>query len=86
MTDSELIVLLEDRHTAKLYWEAPYDALLKGGQKSFATVEHSATVHDCINIQRLSNTLKGAPDNISDKDTLMDFIIVNYAYNRHNNV
>lgn len=67
--------LLENRHTATLWWCEPWPARSKDGNELVANMTVSATVHDCCNLQRMIPEYYEAPDFIC----LYDFIITHFA-------
>jgi hypothetical protein len=75
MTPEEM---LERRHDVKLKWVEPWPAVGPEGNELDAFVEHHATVHDCINIQRRAHQFAGG--NMGDDlDRLVEFIAVHWA-------
>lgn len=77
LTDG-FVRLLELRHEAKLSWVEPWPAKSPDGSNIDAHVEMAATVHDCINLQRVR--WDGIRDHfLKDKELLIDFMAVNWA-------
>jgi len=70
--------LLEARHTARLQWKEPWPALAAEGSRVDAHVTLSATVHDCVNMQRHKGM---AIERVRAKDAelLESFMAVNWA-------
>ena len=71
--------MLEQRHTLKLCWVEPWPACGPEGNDLDACVEHRATVHDCINLSRLSAKGAGRPTAGDDANHLLDFIAIHWA-------
>lgn len=71
--------MLETRHETKLAWDDPWEACGPEGNELTAHVEHRATVHDCINIERRHAKLRGQPTSGNDAGFLSDFMAVNRA-------
>lgn len=71
--------LLESRHLRRLTWAEPWPACGPEGNELSAHVVHSATVHDCINMQRLVAQRAGRPTMGEDDKHLLDFIAVHWA-------
>lgn len=72
--------LLNNRHKWYLKWDEPYPAISKDGNSVDAHVTLCASIHDCINMSRLSAQSHITYANeISDKDLLIHFISINWA-------
>lgn len=71
--------LVEQRHTVKLRWSEPWAACDSSGNKISADVEHQATVHHCINMQRLVAFNAGRQIRGNDEELLGDFMAVHWA-------
>ena len=76
MTTKEM---LERRHELKLGWIEPWPACGPEGNDLSSHVEMRATVHDCVNMNRLSYRQKGFSTTGNDEQHLLDFIAVNWA-------
>lgn len=72
--------LLERRHEVVLQWYEPYPACGPEGNDLDAHVTLRASVHDCINMQRLVARSLGRPTMGDDENHLLDFIAVNWAH------
>lgn len=71
--------MLEKRHLLQLKWYTRYPACGPEGNYLDAHVDTQATIHDCINMSRLSAKNSGFPTIGNDADFLLDFIDVNCA-------
>ena len=71
--------LLGERHTAMLMWYEPWPARGPEGNRLDAHIQLSATVHDCINLQREYDIMSGRPTGGDDARRLQDFISVHWA-------
>lgn len=71
--------LLENRHTTYLKWAEPWPACGPEGNELDAHVEMRATVHDCINLMRISYKEKDLPIMGNDGDLLYGFMTVHWA-------
>lgn len=71
--------LLEHRHTQLLCWGEPWPSCGPEGNHLDSFVEMRATVHDCINMERLTAKKLGRSTMGNDKDFLLDFIAVHWA-------
>lgn len=71
--------MLENRHTTYLKWMEPWQACGPEGNDLDAHVELRATVHDCINMERLTCRAAGTPTVGNDRDRLLDFIAIHWA-------
>lgn len=78
-SDRRLIRLLESRHETWLEWYEPWPALGPQDNKIDAHITLSATVHDCINLQRVKWHDHGSEHISRNKDLLAEFIAVNWA-------
>jgi hypothetical protein len=76
MTPTEL---LEKRHEVKLEWAEPWPACGPDGKDVDAHITISATVHDCVNLQRVAARAKGQPTVGNDEQFLLDFMAVHWA-------
>lgn len=72
--------LLEKRHTEILAWSEPHPACGPEGNDLDAHVELQATVHDCVNMQRLKARAAGGGTMGNDADFLSDFIVTHWAF------
>ena len=77
--DQRLVRLLEARHEARLEWHEPWPALGPQDNKIDAHITLSATVHDCVNLQRVKWHDHGTEHMLRDKDLLAEFIAINWA-------
>ena len=75
MTTEEL---LEQRHNVKLQWVEPWQACGPQGNPLNAHIELSATVHDCINMQRAADKFIHARPG-DDARRLEEFMMVHKA-------
>ena len=76
MTTEEM---LETRHATLLKWGEPWPACGPEGNELDAYVELRATVHDCINLQRLLARNAGRPTMGDDENHLLDFMAIHWA-------
>lgn len=72
MTTEEM---LEKREEIKLAWGEPWQARGPGGEEAHADITLTATVKDCINIQRALHY----PSVPTDECLLLDFIAIHWA-------
>ena len=72
--------LLESRHTTKLQWVEPRQACGQEGNDLDAHITLSATIHDCINMQRVKAKAAGSTLIGKDANHLLDFMSDNWAY------
>lgn len=77
--DSEVLTILENRHKWKLKWLEPWPACGPEGNPLDAHVEMSATIHDCINLQRQNHSCRDLPTSGNDAELLMEFWSVHHA-------
>lgn len=75
----DIEALLNRRMEARLAWVEPWPAVAPQGGPIDAHVEMRATVHDCVNLQRVAWEAKGIPHQCRDKDLLLDFIAIHWA-------
>ncbi len=75
----DIEALLNRRMEARLAWVEPWPAVAPQGGEIDAHVEMRATVHDCVNLQRVAWEAKGIPHQFRDKDLLLDFIAIHWA-------
>lgn len=71
--------LLENRHQARLEWVEPWPAVGPQGNTLTAHVTLSATVHDCVNLQRSAAKSTGHPTLGNDARFLEEFMAVHWA-------
>lgn len=71
--------LLESRHDTYLQWHEPWPACGPEGNHLDAHVIIQATIHDCLNMQRLAEKAAGRPTTGSDEVRLADFMAVHWA-------
>jgi hypothetical protein len=74
-----LFALLESRHETMLQWCEPRPACGPEGNDLDAHIILRATVHDCINLQRLSAKAAGRPTMGDDGNHLFDFMAIHWA-------
>lgn len=74
--------LLENKHNIYLYWDEPRPSCNPEGYDLTACITLKATVHDCINMQRLMAKNQGRPANGSDGNLLKEFMLINYVYEK----
>lgn len=79
ISDNEVNALLEARHTKFLQWCEPWPACGPEGNQLDAHIILRATIHDCINMQRLVARSCGRSTMGNDGPHLLDFIAVNWA-------
>jgi len=77
--DMDVLQMIETRHETMLEWHEPWEACGPEGNELTAYVTYRATVHDCINIERLHAKLRGHPSSGQDANFLLDFMAVNWA-------
>ena len=81
--DSTVIAerLLLKRHDIRLCWYEPHAGVGPGGNHLDAHVKLSASVHDCVNMQRLNYMRHDHPISGEgiDAQLLLDFIAVHWA-------
>ena len=77
--DDKLNALLEARHTKFLQWGEPWQACGPEGNDLDAHIILRATIHDCINMQRLIAKAGGHSTMGEDGERLLDFIAVHWA-------
>jgi hypothetical protein len=71
--------LLENRHTTFLEWREPWPACGPQGNDLDAHVSVRANVHDCINLQRVSDRSRGDDTIGNDERRLADFITTHWC-------
>jgi hypothetical protein len=71
--------LLEDRHRYWLEWSEPWPALGPQDNKIDAHITLSATVNDCVNLQRVKWHDHGSEHLGRDSDLLDEFIAINWT-------
>lgn len=71
--------MLESRHETWLQWCEPWPACGPQGNELDAHVTMSATVHDCVNLQRKVAKLANRPTMGDDRNHLLDFIAIHWA-------
>lgn len=71
--------MLEQRHETRLCWLEPWPAVGPDGNDITAHVEHRATVHDCINMNRRVAKASGRLTMGDDINHLRDFMAVHWA-------
>lgn len=71
--------LLERRHVAQLEWQEPRPACGPEGNPLDAHLTLRASVHDCINLQRLAALKAGRPTLGDDANHLLDFVASHWA-------
>ena len=71
--------MLENRHTWRCEWCEPWPATGPEGNDVSAHITLSATIHDCINLERSVSKAAGRPTEGKDGDRLLDFIAVHWA-------
>ena len=71
--------LLRSRHTTRLKWCEPWDSIDESGNKINADITLSATVDNCINIQRFNWCREGLDYRAMDEALLCEFIEINFA-------
>ena len=74
--------MLESRHETRLYWDEPWEACGPQGNELTAHVTISATVHDCVNLQRAFAKSRGKSVLGNDREFLLDFMTAHYAYTK----
>lgn len=72
--------LLEKRHETKLAWNEPWEARGPEGNELSVHVTIQATVHDCINLQRMTAKAEGRPTMGGDGEFLIDFMTTHGAW------
>jgi hypothetical protein len=77
--DQRLIRLLESRHEARLQWCEPWPARGPEDNALDAHIQLSASVHDCINMQRIVWSRRGEDHLCRDADLLADFIAIHWC-------
>lgn len=70
---------LEHRHDTLVIWEDPWPACGPEGNHLPAHVEHRATVHDVINMEREVYRHNGRDTDLEDRFYLEDFMTVHWA-------
>jgi len=75
---------LENRHKVFVIYDTPWPYLTADGKEEHAHMEYRTTVHEAIGIQRYINTdvymkQNREPIGMSDKELLMDYVVVNWA-------
>lgn len=71
--------MLELRHETYLMWPEPWPACGPEGNELLAHVRLSASVHDCVNMQRRAAKAAGRQTMGEDEQHLLDFIAVHWA-------
>jgi len=71
--------LLESRHEKSLTWVEPWPACGPEGNALDAYITLKATVHDCINLQRMAAKEAGRPTMGGDAEHLIDFMATHWA-------
>ena len=71
--------LLESRHGKSLTWVEPWPACGPEGNELDAHVALKATVHDCINLQRMAAKEAGRPTMGGDAEHLIAFMTTHWA-------
>lgn len=71
--------MLENRHNTHLYWDEPRAACGPMGEDLTSHTRLTATVNDCINIQRLANSMRGKTYQGNDDKLLEDFMTNHWA-------
>lgn len=71
--------MLEKRHELKLMWCEPWPACGPEGNELSSYVELRATVHDCINMQRLASKQMGCSTMGEDERHLLDYMAIHWA-------
>jgi len=74
-----LFALLESRHETMLQWCEPWPACGPEGNDLDAHIILRATIHDCINLQRLAAKAAGRPTMGDDGNHLIDFMAIHWA-------
>ena len=77
--DQRLVRLLEFRHETQLQWCEPWPARGPEDNELDAHIKLSASVHDCINMQRVVWSNQGEEHLRRDKDLLLDFIAIHWC-------
>lgn len=81
--DSHLMAekLLLKRHEIRLVWHEPHSSVGPEGNHLDAHVKLSASIHDCVNMQRLNYMSHNYPISGEgiDAQLLLDFIAVHWA-------
>jgi hypothetical protein len=72
--------LLESRHETILHWNEPWPACGPEGNDLIAHVTLSASIHDCINLQRRLAKSHGRETMGNDKEHLLDFMAIHLTY------
>lgn len=71
--------LLESRHTTFLSWHEPWPACDADGKEFSASVEHRATVFDCIGTMRAVFKAKDGRVHVTDEQLLNNFMALHWA-------
>lgn len=79
MPDISIDELLTQRYAHRLSWCEPYPGRAADYNPVTANVTLSATVQDCIAIQRQANSNGVLKLSLSDRDLLLDFMAINWA-------
>lgn len=77
--DAELNAWMEARHTMSMQWREPLPACGPEGNLLDAHVTLRATIHDCVNMQRLVAQSAGRPTVGNDGQHLFDFMASKWA-------
>lgn len=79
VSSTGLFDILESRHETMLEWCEPWPACGPEGNGLDAHIILRATVHDCINMQRLASKNRGGPTMGEDERHLLDFMAIHWA-------
>ena len=71
--------MLEHRKTLRLRWFEPWPGLSRSRKPVDAHVTISATIDDCVNMQRMSEAKSHPKQRSKDKELLFHFIATRYA-------
>lgn len=71
--------IIESRHTTMLEWVEPRMACGPEGNNLSAFLVIRATVHDCINLQRVADKKLGKTTMGDDIKRLEDFVAIHWA-------
>jgi len=72
--------MLEKRHNVKLEWCEPWPACGPEGNDLDAHIILRATIHDCINLQRLVEKAAGRSTMGDDGKHLLEFMAIHWAH------
>ena len=72
--------MLQQQETLRLCWVDPWPGMTADGRPLDIAVKHSATVRECIQMQRAARAKQtGTLEGVLDLDLLLDFMAVNWA-------